>query len=107
MHAPNMGPAPRKEILFMMKRSLIRLASFALAVVCCLGLGLAIEPQAHAYIDPGSGLLALQSAGAAVAALGYFLRRRLRAIFGKKTAEPIEPAAVPVTLASKDTSRAA
>jgi hypothetical protein len=93
----------------MMKRTLLPIASFSLAGICCLGLILATEPQAHAYIDPGSGLLALQSAGAAVAALGYFLRRRVRAIFGagKKTPEPIEPASVPVAIAAKDTSRAA
>jgi hypothetical protein len=91
----------------MMKRTLIQLASFSLAAICCFGLIVATEPQAHAYIDPGSGLLALQSAGAAMAALGYFLRRRIRAIFGKKTPEAIPPASVPVTLPSKDTSRAA
>jgi hypothetical protein len=92
-----------------MKRIALHLASFSLAAVCCLCLLVATERQAHAYIDPGSGLLALQSAGAALAAVGYFLRRRIRAIFGmgKKTPEAIPPAVVPVTLASKDTSRAA
>jgi len=95
----------------MMKRTILQLASFSLAALCCLGFIVATEPQAHAYIDPGSGLLALQSAGAALAAVGYFLRRRIRAIFGagggKKTPEAIPPASVPVTIAAKDTSRAA
>jgi hypothetical protein len=90
-----------------MQRIALHLASVSLAAICCFSLLIAVEPQAHAYIDPGSGLLALQSAGAAVAALGYFLRRRIRAIFGKKAPEAIPPASVPVTLPAKDTSRAA
>lgn len=91
----------------MIKRTILLLTSLSLTAICCLGLVLATEPQAHAYIDPGSGLLALQSAGAALAAVGYFLRRRIRAIFGKKAPETLAPAAAPVTLAAKDTSRAA
>jgi hypothetical protein len=34
------------------------------------------------YVDPGSGLLALQSAASVMAAAAFFLRRKLRAVFG-------------------------
>ncbi len=59
-----------------------RILSISLAVLVCCSLLIATERQALAYVDPGSGLLALQSAASAVAALGYFMRRRIRALFG-------------------------
>jgi hypothetical protein len=34
------------------------------------------------YVDPGSGLLALQSAASIMAAAAFFLRRKIRAVFG-------------------------
>jgi hypothetical protein len=33
------------------------------------------------YVDPGSGLLALQSAASLIAAAAFFLRKRIRALF--------------------------
>ena len=44
---------------------------------------LATEPRAHAYIDPGTGLLALQSFFAGLAAFGYMMRRRIAGLFGR------------------------
>jgi hypothetical protein len=60
-----------------------RFLSFSLAVFCCICLMLATEPRAHAYIDPGTGLLALQSFFAGLAAFGYMMRRRIAGLFGR------------------------
>lgn len=59
-----------------------RLLSFALACVICVCVLVATEQRAMAmYVDPGSGLLALQSAASIVAAAAFFLRRKIRAMF--------------------------
>jgi len=36
------------------------------------------------YVDPGSGFLALQSLGAALATAGFFLRKHIMRLFGRK-----------------------
>ncbi len=72
-----------------------RMISLSLSLVTCLGLLLATERRALAYIDPGQGLLFVQSIGAAVAAAAYFLRSRILALFGKK--KPEANAAVPAS----------
>ena len=60
-----------------------RLLSFALGCVVCGCLLIATEQRAMAmYVDPGSGLLALQSAASVMAAAAFFLRKKLRAVFG-------------------------
>jgi hypothetical protein len=62
-------------------------ASFVLACFVCFCLLIATERRALAYyVDPGSGLLALQSAASALAAIGFFMRRKIRALFSKKPA---------------------
>lgn len=61
-----------------------RLASICLTIFCCACLMLATEPRAMAYVDPGSGLLALQSIGSILAAAGFFMRRRIMGLFNKK-----------------------
>jgi hypothetical protein len=63
-----------------------RLFSFSLAVFCLFCLLVASERRAYAYVDPGTGFMALQSLAAGLAAAGYFLRRRISALFGKKPA---------------------
>ncbi len=50
-----------------------------------------------AYVDPGSGLLALQSIASIAAACGYFFRRRIRSLLGKKTDESETALPVAVT----------
>ena len=42
-----------------------------------LGAVLIFELPAHAYADPGTGLLAVQAAGSALVATGWYLRRRI------------------------------
>lgn len=59
-----------------------RLLSFALACVVCICVLVATEQRAMAmYVDPGSGLLALQSAASVMAAAAFFLRRKIRSMF--------------------------
>jgi hypothetical protein len=44
------------------------------------------------YVDPGSGLLAIQSAASIVAAAAFFLRKKIRVIFGfRRKAEVFVP----------------
>jgi hypothetical protein len=59
-----------------------RLISFSLSVFCCICLVVATERRALAYVDPGSGLLAIQSIASVAAAAGYFMRRRIAGLFG-------------------------
>lgn len=81
-----------------------RVISLSLAVFTCLCLMVATERQALAYVDPGSGMLALQSLASIAAAAGYFMRKRIRALFGRKKPEESAdvPAQVPV---QKESSR--
>lgn len=60
-----------------------RFLSLTLAIFCCLCMAVALERRAYAYVDPGSGLLALQSIAAGLAAAGYYMRRRIAALFGR------------------------
>jgi hypothetical protein len=46
-----------------------------------LGVALLLERPAYAYADPGTGLLAIQAAGSALVAVGWFLRRKLAWLF--------------------------
>lgn len=60
-----------------------RLLSFALGCVVVVCVLIATEQRAMAmYVDPGSGLLALQSAASVVAAAAFFLRKKIRSAFG-------------------------
>jgi hypothetical protein len=65
-------------------RDMKRLVSATLTLFTCLCLLLATERHARAYVDPGTGLLALQSAASAMAAAAFFLRKRIIGLFTKK-----------------------
>gem|GEM_PF-3520767 len=80
-----------------------RLLHWGLGAACCLGLLLATDRRALAYVDPGSGLLALQSLAAALTAAGYFLRRQIARVFRRNDrwghaapTAPVAPARVAV-----------
>ena len=79
-----------------------RLISVSLALVICFCMLVGTERRAMAYVDPGTGLLALQSVGSAAAAAAFFLRRRIMSLFTKK-----EPATTPLPVAVKPDSRKA
>jgi hypothetical protein len=53
---------------------------FPLALML-LGAVLLFERPAYAYADPGTGLLAVQAAGSALVAAGWYLRRKIYALF--------------------------
>jgi hypothetical protein len=61
-----------------------RLISVCLTIFCCACLMLATERRAMAYVDPGSGLLAIQSIGSMLAAAAFFMRRRIMGLLNKK-----------------------
>lgn len=89
-----------------------RLVSFTLAAFIGFCLLVATDRRAYGYVDPGTGLLALQSFASAMAAAGYFMRRRIKALFTRKSDEPVarkEPARVvlPVVVKRDDTANAA
>jgi hypothetical protein len=87
-----------------------RIASLSLSLLACIGLLLATERRAMAYINPGDGMMFVQSAGAAIAATAYFLRSRILALFGKKkpvsTPIPVS-AARPIAVQKGDARNAA
>jgi hypothetical protein len=85
--------------------SMKRAVSFSLTMFVCVCLLLATERPAKAYVDPGSGLLALQSAASVVAAAAYFLRRRIVGLFTKK--KPSTGAVLPVAVRKDDSRNAA
>jgi hypothetical protein len=88
-----------------------RFLPFFLSVVTCICLLAATERRALAYVDPGSGLLALQSLGSVAAAAVYFMRRRILALFGKgpksATSQKSTPVKMPVALRKEDSRNAA
>ncbi len=68
-----------------------RFVSLSLALAFILCLTIASERQALAYVDPGSGLLALQGFASVAAGFLYYMRRRILALFGRKK-EAVQPA---------------
>jgi len=82
-----------------------RLVSLSLAIVSCLCLIVASERRAWGYIDPGSGLLALQSIASVAAATTYFLRRKIKALFVRS--KPEQTIVLPVNVRKNDSRNAA
>jgi hypothetical protein len=74
-----------------------RVMSLCLATVAVVLLFVSVEGKAFAtgYVDPGTGLLALQYIASAFAASLFFMRRRIAALFGKKSKSEV---AAPATL---------
>ncbi len=68
-----------------MMRKLLLIPPFLLMFV---GAALLFERPAYAYADPGSGLLAIQAAGSALIATGWYLRRKIYALFHRFAAKP-------------------
>jgi hypothetical protein len=59
-------------------RILLRIFSLVLVL---FGATLMSERAAYAYADPGTGLLAVQAAGSALVATGWYLRRKIFVLF--------------------------
>ncbi len=60
-----------------------RLKYFALTIMLFVALSFAFEGQAHAYVDPGSGLLIFQGISAVFSGALFYFRRRLKNFFSK------------------------
>jgi len=68
---------------------MLRYTYAALSVALFVALLLCTARPAYGYVDPGSGLLACQSAGSIVAGMIFYFRRRLKLLF-HRTANPSE-----------------
>ncbi len=72
-----------------------------LTAVLCVCLLLSFERPAMAYVDPGSGLFVFQSLSSVGVGVLFFMRRRLRALFGRSKAKTVssvtlaQPSSVP------------
>ena len=60
-------------------------------VLMLLGATILFERPAHAYVDPGSGLLAVQAFGSVLVATGWYLRRRIYMLFQHVDSTKREP----------------
>lgn len=66
-----------------------RFISFSLGVFITLCMIVGSERRAWGYVDPGSGLIALQGIASVAAAYAYYVRRRIRAFFARKKEQSI------------------
>ncbi len=82
-----------------------RLASVSLTIVITLCMIVGSERRAWGYVDPGSGLIALQTIASVVAAYAYYVRRRIRAFFTPKKDQPV--VMLPVTTKAGESSEVA
>jgi len=58
--------------------------SFAFLLILIFGISFSLEQQAHAYVDPGSGLILFQSLGAIFTGGLFYFRRRLKLLFTRE-----------------------
>jgi hypothetical protein len=65
-----------------------RLTSFSLAILMAFCLLVGTERRAWGYVDPGSGLIALQTCASVMAAYVYYIRRRIMAFFQRRKKAP-------------------
>jgi hypothetical protein len=66
-----------------------RLVTMSLAILTAVCFLVATDRNAWGYVDPGSGLLALQGIASALATCGYFFRRRIKTLFSRKEADKV------------------
>jgi hypothetical protein len=76
---------------------ILRCCFLLLGAVQIAALLVAFERPAQAYIDPGSGFVFLQVAGSMFAGAVYYLRHRLKRLFGslRKPSPISSPASAP------------
>jgi len=55
----------------------------SITLMLLVALSFAFERQAHAYVDPGSGLLIFQGISATISAALFYFRRRIRNLFAR------------------------
>ncbi len=61
---------------------------FAFAVLLFSAVTVSLEQTAHAYVDPGSGLLLMQAIGSMFTCAVIYFRRNILGFFHKPSAEP-------------------
>jgi hypothetical protein len=81
-----------------------RFISFSLAIFIAVCMFVGSERRAWGYVDPGSGLIALQGIASVAAAYAYIVRRKIRTFFQRE--KPIS-AVLPVTAKTGETREAA
>jgi len=79
--------------------------SSSLAVLMFFFLFVASERRAWGYVDPGSGLLALQSIASVMTGCLYFMRRRIRSLLFRKPDQDQE--VQPLAAAPRDARKVA
>lgn len=82
-----------------------RFISISLGIFITLCMMVASERRAWGYVDPGSGLIALQGIASVAAAYAFYIRRRIRTFFSRKKQDP--PAVLPVAPKAGESSEAA
>jgi hypothetical protein len=65
------------------KRMTHHLKYFVITLMLLTALSFTFERQAHAYVDPGSGLLIFQGISAVFSGALFYFRRRLKNLFVK------------------------
>lgn len=65
----------------------LKLKYFAVTCAMVFTLCIAFERRAYAYVDPGSGLLLLQSLGAMFTAVLFFFRKHLKSLLTRSKVE--------------------
>jgi hypothetical protein len=68
---------------------------FAITLMLLVALSFTFEQQAHAYVDPGSGLLIFQGISAVFSGALFYFRRRIRNLFVRNPKGIPSPAAHP------------
>jgi drug/metabolite transporter (DMT)-like permease len=58
-----------------------KLKYLCVTVVLIVALSFSFQRTAHAYVDPGSGLLAFQSISAVITGALFYFRSRLKSLF--------------------------
>jgi hypothetical protein len=72
-----------------------KIRCFAITLMLLIALSFAFERQAHAYVDPGSGLLIFQGISAVVSGALIYFRRRIKNLFTKS--RPTAPSSIQPT----------
>jgi hypothetical protein len=87
---------PQGKVLIMK-----RFISFSLAIVITLCMVVGSERRAWGYVDPGSGLIALQTIASVAAAYVYMVRRKIGGFFKRRKQD--STVVVPVTSKTGET----
>jgi len=80
----------------------MKLLHIAPLVLILLGALLLFQQPAYAYADPGTGLLAIQAAGSALVATGWYLRRKLFALLRRDHGTVPRPKDLPSSSMGED-----